>query len=1085
MEKKKRDKREHGAISVFLAMVLVPCIIFTCVFGDLSRVQLSMATAESAGDLALYSLLARYDADLKEYYGLVGSCQDIEQFYEVSATYFTGMMQAEGVSGEGSELFLEYLNQLRSQGYSDFLRCTLSDVSVVAVENSAMGENAALIEDGIVEFMKYRGPIQLTTNLISRFSDLNLEKAVSDVDENKQVTDKKQEYAKTQGELLEQAFYTYLAIRDYEKHQQDGSWKRIPSRQEYGNLSTAMTNIWKDLRAVTSLVTKYYYPGTENLQWKQFPLFSVANYHANESDVGTAVEFPDGTTHYCLGNTELQNLLNGLDEQLEAVKNAGDQFVQACADIPAPATGNNYVVYCMKMQQAIASSSTAISTIQTNGDKLLKTYAKLQAAANCEPYPEGGGGVPLPEDWQQQITAACDKIDEVYRDYLDAGGSSAYMRRVVQYNNIAKTVVSQVKNRGYTFTSAYTGNGAETINGFATAIANNIPEICSHLQEQIARLNVVINGGQIIYNGKPCNVEAIDSLIQKAKDFTDARDDWGAAAGAHDTEYAQQERELYESATRAAESPSEVEDPEVEGERIAAKITPESVDELKKRLVNIRDDMQACLDTLNAFTYGGSKVMDFRDGETIIRAACTVVPQNNSDSLAEAENAAAEYFARLVSPGSEAVYTPPAAVDTADGNGPGLEENTPELYQYLKKQLGQKEIEIETEISKNKERNEGYQKEGEQKKQAAQAVEDQYVANKGSDLADGHQGNPVTALTALSSVATIAKNVVSGSGDELRDQLYVCEYIMSMFSYSDFDNEGKYRLALEQSKKDDSTPPTYKSFPYDDQKAAWEQEDSTKVYRNQSLTNRPIVKANNHANLGEVEYILYGNASIDENLKKAYANIFAIRETMNVVSGFCNFYDSTKNNTAKVIGHIATTVASATSGIVPVPVTKCVLIVALATLESAKDLERLKAGARVELYKSSADNWVYKISSSSSDSGSASMGAEEEDQAESGLYYSDYMYIFLLLGLTSDTTYPSMLLRVGDLIEANMRLTEGNETFDLEKTRCYFKITGKVRVNPLMLTLPIVDSMEGVDVGTLREKTDWCTYELGIIRGYS
>ena len=43
MKNKKRNRGSHGAISVFLAIVLVPCMVFTCVFGDLSRVQLSMA----------------------------------------------------------------------------------------------------------------------------------------------------------------------------------------------------------------------------------------------------------------------------------------------------------------------------------------------------------------------------------------------------------------------------------------------------------------------------------------------------------------------------------------------------------------------------------------------------------------------------------------------------------------------------------------------------------------------------------------------------------------------------------------------------------------------------------------------------------------------------------------------------------------------------------------------------------------------------------------------------------------------------------------------------------------------------------
>ena len=68
----------RGAISVFLVLILVPCIVVVCLFGDISRVELSKAEASSAGDLALYSLMSHYDEELKEYYGLVASCQNIE-----------------------------------------------------------------------------------------------------------------------------------------------------------------------------------------------------------------------------------------------------------------------------------------------------------------------------------------------------------------------------------------------------------------------------------------------------------------------------------------------------------------------------------------------------------------------------------------------------------------------------------------------------------------------------------------------------------------------------------------------------------------------------------------------------------------------------------------------------------------------------------------------------------------------------------------------------------------------------------------------------------------------------------------------
>ena len=1057
MKDKKRRERSHGAISIFLAIILVPCMVFTCVFGDLSRVQLSMAASKSAADLALYSLLARYDEELKEYYGLVASCQTIDDFYDVTETYFAGMLKAEGVSGEGSELFISYLHDLQNGDYSDFLRTDIvegGEINVTAVEGANMRQNAALIEDGIVEFMKYRGPIQLTTKLIDRFTSLDFESQINEADDNKDVSDKKQEYAEQQGELLKTAFYTYLAIREYEKMRDSCGW---PDSGKYGDLSQKLNDIRDDLRAVTSIVTRYYFPGSENIKDTLFPSFRTADYITDKESVGKAVDI-EGTTHYCIDNALLQDLLEGLDDDLKAIKDAGDAFLTASNGISGP-EGVNEVVYCLKMQEA-ASSSGAIGTISSKGDDVLKTYGKLQAAAECEPMPENSD---LPADWQDQLSEACKKIEEVYDDYLNINGSSDYWTRVGQYVSKATEVVPKVKNRSYTIKSKFTGNNV-TLQGFATAVTNYLKPIREDLTEQIKKLDVAIDGGKLP-NGK--SVSSLDQLLQKAQDFTNARNNWGNAAASYDTDYAKSEYQLYQGA-QAAASGGQSSDKEVEGEKIAAQITQESVTELKNRLVHIRDNMKSCLEALDQFTYGGVKVAEVGSGENLISAARTVVPKNDDLSLDAAESAAKGYFDSLTKPATGTIFEKPDQDNSAAGNEPNLDKQTPKLYRFLKDKLKDKETDVDSAIDDNDKKNEGYKKKGEEEKEKALGTDDIYITGKGKDLTDCSGGDPVGLLSSLGSVVSIADNVLNGSGDELRDQLYVCEYIMDMFSYATLNNEGKYRL-----EKENNANVTFQDFPYSNQDKAWSEDDTYSVMENQSLTNRPLTAANNHAFLGEVEYILYGDSSLNENLKSSYGNIFKIRELLNIVSGFCNFYNNV------LISELALGVATATAGIVPIPVTKCVLVLVLATLESAKDLERLKAGGRVELYKTTADDWYYNIDAKSAfppETGSSK-------GPENGMYYSDYMYIFLLMGLTNNELYPQMLLRVGDLIQANMRLATKDEDYSLQKAQCYFSLTATLRVRPLMLTLPIVDTVEGSD--GLRESTDWCTYQVDLIRGYS
>lgn len=1058
MKGKKRKEHSYGAVSVFLAIILVPCMVFTCVFGDLSRVRLSIATSESAADLALYSLLARYDEDLKEYYGLVASCQNIEDFYKVTETYFSGMLKAEGVSGEGSDLFVSYLHDLQSGDYSDFLRTDIVEpVKVTEVEGANLRENAALIEDSIVEFMKYRGPIQLTTKLLKRFSDLDFESQISKVDQNKAVSDKKQDYAEKQGDLLDEAFKTYQAIREYEKLQQSSG---LPASAKYQQLSADLADIRDDLLGATTIIALYYFPGTENLQELIFPAFSTADYLMDKEDVGKEVEV-EGNTHYCIDNELLQDLLEGLDDDLKEITDAGDSFVQACSSIPSPGGGNNEVVYCLKVQEA-AFSTGVQNTLQKTGDDVLKTYGKLQAAAECEPMPENSD---LPADWQQQIEDACEEIEEVYDDYLNDNGDSDYWDLVGTYTTTATRVVPNVHDRKYTFSSKFTGNQGETIGNFAGAVSGYLQPIQSNLQEQIERLNRAIDGG-ILPNGKVA--KSLDNLLLKAIEFTNARNDWGSTAALYETDYAKSEYQLYQGAQEVAEGGEEENKKEVEGEAIAAQITQESVTELKNRLINIRNEMQACLDAMDKVSYGGVKLADLNSEDALLQAAYTVVPQNQDMSVEAARNAARGYFSSLMNPAEGTLYEMPARNNAADGNEPELDKNPPKLYGFLKELLQDSENDVDSAITENEEKNQKYKDEAESKKTAALSADDTYITGKGSNLTDVSGGNTVSLLSGLGSVVSMASNVMNGNGDELRDQLYVCEYIMGMFSYATLNNEGKYRL-----EKENNENVTFQDFPYSNQDEVWSATDARSAMENQSLTNRPLTAANNHAFLGEVEYILYGDQDLNENLKSSYNNIFAIREMLNVVSGFCNFYNN------KVISGIAGTVSTATAGIVPIPVTKCVLVLVLATLESAQDMNRLKAGGRVELYKMSEDDWYYNLDVE----GVFPPGSGDSEGPENGMYYSDYLYIFLMLGLTDENTYGPMLLRVGDLIQANMRLTPGNKEYQLINARSYFKLSGSLRVRPLMLTLPIVRTVDG-STGLL-ETTDWCTYQVHMTRGYS
>ena len=115
------------------------------------------------------------------------------------------------------------------------------------------------------------------------------------------------------------------------------------------------------------------------------------------------------------------------------------------------------------------------------------------------------------------------------------------------------------------------------------------------------------------------------------------------------------------------------------------------------------------------------------------------------------------------------------------------------------------------------------------------------------------------------------------------------------------------------------------------------------------------------------------------------------------------------------------------------------------------------------------------------------IGVDPMPNGNNGLYYSDYLMLFLFLGVSSHGELErDIYLRTAEVIQTNMRQHDGiDESYSLKKSQVYFKLHSVVRVRPLMITLPIVRSYDGADTSVLETYSDWCTYQVELVRGYS
>lgn len=172
--------KHRGVISVFLSLILLPVFLFSCLLIDGTRVYSTQSMMSSAGDLTMNTALSNFDSVVKDVYGLMTMSDDPSEMADNLETYMKDMLYREaGISVEGTdtENMIYQLCQLIAGAdedvtYENIINIQLENLEAMGVDGSALA-NADVLENQIVEYMKYRGPVTLIADgVLSKFSQL-------------------------------------------------------------------------------------------------------------------------------------------------------------------------------------------------------------------------------------------------------------------------------------------------------------------------------------------------------------------------------------------------------------------------------------------------------------------------------------------------------------------------------------------------------------------------------------------------------------------------------------------------------------------------------------------------------------------------------------------------------------------------------------------------------------------------------------------------------------------------------------------------------------------------------------------------
>ena len=1054
MKKIQKRDLQKGAISVFLVIILIPCIVISSTFVDLSRVMLSQGVATSAADMAMNSLMANYDKDLNEFYGLMASCQNIDEFYAEAAQCFMDALYSQGLNADDAESLLAYVNtMLMDEEVHDLLQMevqTETENIISNVKDASLGTSEVIVKDQIVEFMKYRAPVEITSNIIDRLSKAGAEGVFGDAKKDEPLVEKKEQYAKAEEDFMDAALKTYKALKKFESY-----------KLQNKNIETMLQDM-KDAREtyreITGLIVSNFH-GTEGLKQFSRPTYPLNQYSYTEKSTkvhSRKVKDESGNYVYYIDGKKITSLLNGLENSITTFKNkrkaVTDAVGNTLVDASIGTTGSNQYHPIQWWAAVYPKVKTPIANFESAAKSMLEAYSKVLAIKKCTL------GDNIPADWETRFDQLTQSVTDLQKDYLTANvkegtTNNRYLRLVNKLekhskDNINKISPDKVKLK----------NG-KTVTAAITDVQTKLSNHYTKLDDAIKALDTLIDGALIN------NPYSLAELANKAETYKTSYNGWKGMANGSTTTMGQNDRE-------------DIAAIEKEGKVLA--IGRSDIMDLRSRLVSVRDRLKEVKSTLESMKFGSKKLKDISKLSTAYNAVKSGITDNLTNS--QVNNNASALFKAKFTP-----YTSDknAAVKTFDFNkvecDPNLKNSPPSAYTWLHSKFDNAE---DDDIENGKKQKEGKKNEGENKQKEAKEKDRSGTVSKinlygnsgtyaPADFPSGLDAQLPYKLgdSIITSLASTVSDLTKGNFDGIRDALYSTEYVMDMFSYHTYENEGRYEL-YKKSHNDDA-PKSKSDLTTEEINKAWQSVELPDKY-NKTLTNQMINAEQNVLYGCEVEYILYGKSN-KSNITSAYADIFAIRYPLNTLSAFQNFWTSTKNTTAGVIEAVAAGISSATAGVVPVPAIKCVAILLLAACETAKDLDHMSDGFPVVLYKATDEDWFFTLNYSFS-------AEEKEDVAtKGGLFYSDYIYLFTLLGFKGKSA-SEMYRRTADVIQANMRKYTGTNTYVLKNAKSYFKLEAKIRVKPLMLALPMAS--DGYS-NNPKDATDWCTFDISEIRGYS
>ncbi|MEN2774828.1 DUF5702 domain-containing protein [Acetivibrio clariflavus] len=851
-------QKTKGAISIFLVIILVPMITLSGLFVDAGRVKLSRAVMSSAGDLVMNTALTNYDTVLKDMYGLFATAQDKEDLFAKLEDYYRTSIISAGVNGEEADAYVAYLmktlGMVSEEETSDLLNMQLIDFAINEVENANMA-NATIVKSGIVNFMKYRGPINIG------LSFFNALQTFTSLSKSTELVEKRKEYYEEQESVMKNCKEAWKYINNYNKNDM---LKTETYFDDFKNESRRFKEKYTD---IGKKIIKDLY---DTQRYANNPLKPLRDYDFDYESNAQMIErkiraFNDAVT------------------RLEEKEREVNEYVypDGAYDLQYLVQGNRRKIfenYANAMENLNKCYQDLICAIENEMEEIIEIDEVT--------------GLPIVRKEKVSPTRSTTEYDNIFESK-----KRIYDEKLSKLSRIAESIGTKVD-------PTETNNKIVELYNKFTKFKNDLEDAKRNLDKALEYLNKVYNAV------KP------EGTLEKIKS------EWEATTRAEEL----------------ANSPLAKQDA-AEIKNLSSFLKANEVEALINRLRNISTNLGNMLSELEKFAFFDTKLSEIKDYESMKNVIEGEIGSTELKSVPikeiELNNKINIWLLDCFTEGE-------VNADWINRTGTQINLSTQDklnFYVFLYTNFNKVEENSSKESEgrnlhkeardKLEDKAEDIAEEAEAEDEEAKAsreIKDKPELPSKLNVGGGQETQSGKVTTNKDSAVSDTKKSLSGmfsnlgralknAGITLRDDIYISDYIMSMFSYDTIEKELKH------------------DHPDADLKSMLK-----------TLTKNPIDEDHNFAYRREIEYIIFGGKN-SSNVKKAYGSIFGIRLAFNLIYAFT---DSEIRDGAMAI---AVPISAATFGVVPAPLIQVGIIIGISIAESALDIKDLKKGEPVPLFK--------------------------------------------------------------------------------------------------------------------------------------